>query len=252
MLGIAVNLGFSPLFKKIMWPAGLGHYKAQRPSSPAGWWGARAPRCLQLPYGNKAEAGGGGIWAASAAAFFVRLFLRLNLPFFSLIRLSPPFLGSLKDGQSTSEECVENTGSSLRLSVPISVIYFGPGILVWLAGGDWKKKGGIAARVQCVSPVFQCSSCAPVWCCVRLVIVHRGPVLGLPTAWCSSSRTGAVDVSHDLSSGSSIFVNLPLCRPRRGRRNWFSGTELRVLWAGLPTSTIYVLWVARCLTLLTV
>jgi hypothetical protein len=36
-MGIAVNLRFFPLFKKIMWPAGLGHYKAQRPSSPAGW-----------------------------------------------------------------------------------------------------------------------------------------------------------------------------------------------------------------------
>ena len=45
-------------------------------------------------------------------------------------------------------------GSSLLLSDPISLIYFGPDVLVWLAGGDWKKKGGIVARVQCVSLVF--------------------------------------------------------------------------------------------------
>jgi hypothetical protein len=114
--------------------------------------------------------------------------------------------------------------SSLLLSVPISLIYFGPGVHVWLAGGDWKKKGGIVARVQCISLVFQCSSCAPVWCCVRLIIVHRGLVLGLPAARCSSSRAGDVNVSHGLSSGSSISVNLPPYRFGRGRQNWFSGT----------------------------
>jgi hypothetical protein len=58
-----------------------------------------------------------------------------------------------------------------------------------------------------------------------LVSVHRGLVLGLPVARCSSSRAGAVDVSFGSGSGSSISVNLPSCRPRRGRRNWFSGTE---------------------------
>ena len=67
-------------------------------------------------------------------------------------------------------------------------------------------------------------------CGVRsvLIIVHRGLVLGLPAARCSSSRAGAVDVSLGFDSGSSISVNLPSCRPGRGRQNWFSGTELRV------------------------
>jgi hypothetical protein len=58
-----------------------------------------------------------------------------------------------------------------------------------------------------------------------LIIVHRGLVFGLPAARCSSSRAGAVDVSLGSGSGSSISVNLPPCRPGRGRRNWFSGTE---------------------------
>ena len=61
-----------------------------------------------------------------------------------------------------------------------------------------------------------------------LIIVHHGLVLGLPAARCSSSQAGAVDVSLGSGSGSSISVNLPPCRPGRGRRNWFSGTELRV------------------------
>jgi hypothetical protein len=58
-----------------------------------------------------------------------------------------------------------------------------------------------------------------------LIIVHRCLVPGLPAARCSSSRAGAVDVSFGSGSGSSISVNLPPCRPGRGRRNWFSGTE---------------------------
>jgi hypothetical protein len=69
---------------------------------------------------------------------------------------------------------------------------------------------------------------APVRCCSDLISVHRGLVLGLPAARCSSSRAGAVDVSLGSGSGSSISVNLSPCRPGRGRRNWFSGTELRV------------------------
>jgi hypothetical protein len=59
-----------------------------------------------------------------------------------------------------------------------------------------------------------------------LVSVHRGLVLGLPAARCFSSRAGVVDVSFGSRSGSSISVNLPPCMPGRGRRNWFSGTEL--------------------------
>jgi hypothetical protein len=73
--------------------------------------------------------------------------------------------------------------------------------------------------------------CASLCTCVvlsDLVSVHRGLVLGLPAARCFSSRAGAVDVTLGSGSGSSISVNLPPCRPRRGRRNWFSGTGLRV------------------------
>jgi hypothetical protein len=92
-------------------------------------------------------------------------------------------------------------------------------VFLWLiAGGDWKL-------VEVV--LFLCSEV--LLCFVdSLVSVHRGLVLGLPAARCSSSRAGAVDVSLGSDSGSSISVNLPPCRPGRGRRNWFSGTELRV------------------------
>ena len=61
-----------------------------------------------------------------------------------------------------------------------------------------------------------------------LISVRRGLVLELSVARCSSSRAGAVDVSLGSGSGSSISVNLPPCRSGRGRRNWFSGTKLRV------------------------
>lgn len=70
-----------------------------------------------------------------------------------------------------------------------------------------------------VSPVHLCGALSV------LIIVHRGLVLGLPAARCSSSRAGAMDVSLGSDSGSSIFVNLPSCRSGRGRQNWFSGTE---------------------------
>jgi hypothetical protein len=73
--------------------------------------------------------------------------------------------------------------------------------------------------------VLHCCARAPVWCCgSSLVVVNRGQVLELPAARCSSSRV--VDVSLGLSSDSSIFVNLPLCRLGRGWRIWFSGTTL--------------------------
>jgi hypothetical protein len=82
-----------------------------------------------------------------------------------------------------------------------------------------------------------CSSAPLVRMCgaVCLIIVHRGLVLGLPAAWYSSYRAGAVDVSLGSGSGSSISVNLPLCRSGCGRRNWFSGIEPCVRRAGLPT-----------------
>jgi hypothetical protein len=76
--------------------------------------------------------------------------------------------------------------------------------------------------------VLLCSVVSPVHLCGALsvlIIVHCGLVPRLPAAWCSSSRAGAVDVSLGSDSDSSISVNLPPCRPGRGRRNWFSGTE---------------------------
>jgi hypothetical protein len=61
-----------------------------------------------------------------------------------------------------------------------------------------------------------------------LISVRRGLVLELSAARCSPSRAGAADVSLGSGSGSSISVNLLPCRPERGRRNWFSVTELCV------------------------
>ena len=76
--------------------------------------------------------------------------------------------------------------------------------------------------------MLRCIISVPVGTLSVLIVVHRGLVLGLSAARCSSSRAGAVDVTLGSGSGSSISVNLPPCRPGRGRRNWFSGTELRV------------------------
>jgi hypothetical protein len=79
---------------------------------------------------------------------------------------------------------------------------------------------------QRVLPVLCFWNRASVWCCgSSLISVHRGLVHGLPAARCSSSRAGAMDISLGSGSGFSISVNLLPCRPGRGRRNWFSGTE---------------------------
>jgi hypothetical protein len=78
------------------------------------------------------------------------------------------------------------------------------------------------------SEVLLCSVDLIVRLCGALSVqisVRRGLVLGLSTAWCSSSWAGAMDISFGFGSGSSISVNLPPCRPGRERRNWFSGTE---------------------------
>jgi hypothetical protein len=78
------------------------------------------------------------------------------------------------------------------------------------------------------SEVLLCSIDLTVRLCGALSVlisVRHGLMLGLSTARCSSSRAGVVDVSFGSSSGSNISVNLPPCRPGRGRHNWFSGTE---------------------------
>jgi hypothetical protein len=79
-----------------------------------------------------------------------------------------------------------------------------------------------------------------------LISVHRGLVLGLSAARCSSSRAGAVDVSFGSGSSSSISVNLPPCRSGRGRRNWFLGQNLvfAELVFSRRQSTCYELFVA--------
>jgi hypothetical protein len=78
------------------------------------------------------------------------------------------------------------------------------------------------------SEVLLCSVVLPVHMCGALpvlIVVHCGLVLGLPTARCSSSWAGAVDVSLGFGNDFSISVNLPPCRFGHGRWNWFSGTE---------------------------
>jgi hypothetical protein len=99
-------------------------------------------------------------------------------------------------------------------------------VFLWLiAGGDWKP---VEVVLFLCSDVLLCSIDLTVHLCGDvsvLISVHRGLVLGLSAARCSSSRAGAVDVSFGSGSGSSISVNLLPCRPGRGRRNWFSGTE---------------------------
>jgi hypothetical protein len=92
--------------------------------------------------------------------------------------------------------------------------------------GEQVEEGRVAsALVEFGIHVLCCRYRAPVWCYgSSLVSVHRGLVLELPTAWCSSSRIGAVDVSLGSGSGLSIPVNLPPCRSGCGRQNWFSGT----------------------------
>jgi hypothetical protein len=99
-------------------------------------------------------------------------------------------------------------------------------VFLWLiAGGDWKL---IEVVLFLYSEVLLCSVDLTTRLCGALSVlisVRLGLVLGLSAARCSSSQAGAVDVSLGSDSGSSISVNLPLCRPGRGWRNWFSGTE---------------------------
>jgi hypothetical protein len=117
----AVNLGIFPLLKIIIIrPAGLGYLKAQK---------GRAAQPAGEELGHLSASDGLRVierrWLAavvesSGGAFFVRRFLRLDLPLFSLIRLPPPFLGSLKDGQSTSEE----HATKHQFLVPLSSFLF--------------------------------------------------------------------------------------------------------------------------------
>jgi hypothetical protein len=124
--------------------------------------------------------------------------------------------------------------------------------LVIGSGRKWSYARVFLAPCYCIS--------AHVRCCFDLIIIHRGIVLGLPVVRCSSSRAGAVDVSHGLSSGSSISVNLPPCMSGRGRWNWFSGQNLvfaelifprrQSTCCELSVASLYLLF--RCLTLFTV
>jgi hypothetical protein len=67
---------------------------------------------------------------------------------------------------------------------------------VVIAGGDWKL---VEVVLFLCSEVLLCSVDLTVRLCGALFVlisVHRGLVPGLPAARCSSSRDGAVDVSH--------------------------------------------------------
>jgi hypothetical protein len=119
-----------------------------------------------------------------------------------------------------------------QLSVPISPLDSSHGLdrfirflVFWCKSCWWKKVEGallVRSEVLLLSVVLSVHLCGAQ---SVLIIVHRGLVPGVPAARCSSSRAGAVDVSFGSGSGSSISVNLPPCRPGRGRRTWFSGTE---------------------------
>jgi hypothetical protein len=140
---------------------------------------------------------------------------------------SPPLLGSISMVSCpclAARKTLRALCSSLLFGVPFSSIHKSL-VFQWLiAGGDWKQKEVV---LFLCSEVLLCSLLHLCACVVLsdLVSVHRGLVLGLPAARCSSSRAGVVDVSFGSGSSSSISVNLPPCRPGRGRRNWFSGTE---------------------------
>jgi hypothetical protein len=151
------------------------------------------------------------------------------------VRISPrqlPLLCSL-----SMERCplAKSSLENRKLSVPLPPLGSSHGLdrflrflVFWCSSCWWKK---VEAALLMRSEILLCSIALPVrllGALSALIVVHRGLVLGLPAARCSSSRAGAVDVSHGLSSGSSISVNLPPCRSRCGRRNWFSGTEPRV------------------------
>jgi hypothetical protein len=148
------------------------------------------------------------------------------------VRISPrqlPLLCSL-----SMERCplAKSSLENRKLSVPLPPLGSSHGLdrflrflVFWCSSCRWKK---VEVALLVRSEVLLCSVALPVRLFGALIVVHRGLVLGLLAARCSSSRAGAVDVSHGLSSGSSISVNLPPCRSGRGRRNWFSGTEPRV------------------------
>jgi hypothetical protein len=151
-----------------------------------------------------------------------------KLPALMLIRLSPPLIGSIKGmGGKSSGALPWKREFLCSLFLPPFQSRFWidsivPGVvlskpLVIGSGRKWSCARGFLAPCYCIS--------APVRCRSALIVVHRGLVLGLLAARCSSSRAGAVDGSHSLSSGSSISVNLPPCKSGRGRRNWFSRTE---------------------------
>jgi hypothetical protein len=149
-----------------------------------------------------------------------------------LICLPPPLLVSIKGmGGKSSDTSPWKREALCSLFLPPFQSRFWidsiiPGVLVLSeplvigSGRKWSCARVFLAPCYCIT--------APVRCCSDLISVRRGLVLGLPAARCSSSRAGAVDVTLGSGSGSSISVNLPPCRPKRGRQNWFSGTELRV------------------------
>jgi hypothetical protein len=204
--------------------AGVGHAEGRVPESER--WGLEQPlrpaaalnRALRLPCQGLRRG--------------------LRPPLLNLLEVGPLRWASSPLAGRTLALPTENRSSLLLflLSVPVTVgsIPSILGILVFilLIGRRWRwtlRSCGLVCLRSVAFPVLLCGAL------LALIVVHRGLVFGLPAARCSSSRAGAMDVSHGLSSGSSISVNLPSCRSGRGRWNWFSGTEPCVRWAGLPT-----------------
>jgi hypothetical protein len=123
-----------------------------------------------------------------------------------LIRLPPPLLISVKGMGGKSPRASpwkREVLCSLFLPPFQSRFWIDsivPGVLVLIepllivSGRKWSCARVFLAPCYCIS--------APMRCCSDLIIVHCGLVLGLPVVWCYSSRAGAVDVSHGLSSGS--------------------------------------------------
>jgi hypothetical protein len=193
--------------------------KAEQPSRLAGTRAQSASR-----RGRRAHRAGAGRSRGQAAAPSTALRSgRQSQPYLSQVRFSSPLLGPLQMGGKSPPFWAQETHALC------SFLHCATAPM-WRRRGAAApvRRGAAAATVWRGAAVLHCLTCAPAWCFVCLVAVHRGLVFGLPAARCSSSRAGAVDVSYGISSGSSISVNLPLCRLGRGRRNWFSGTELCV------------------------
>jgi hypothetical protein len=228
MVGIAIQFGVSPYLKKRRWLAELGHFKALRPSS---WLdkelGHPATMGEFLPHPSRGRGKKrrldhvGGVRVDAESCDSWSGFLANPLASFPSRLLKGMGCQSPRIGRKTQLLC-----SSLLLTVPIGS-FRSLASCDHLASGDWKKVEVVLLLCSVVLPYSLLHLCA----CV--VLCSSGYCPPWPGVWAPCCAVflflvGDVDVSHGLSSGSSISVNLPLCRLGREQRYWFSGTELRV------------------------